>query len=90
MKRSARARKEGRITLSKTIRDELGIEEGDAVEIDVLEVHNDDDNDAALETFLEVYRNFEDVKDEVTPQVARKQSTSRVQLAHYLQVEVRR
>lgn len=45
--------------------------------------------DAALETFLQVVENYEDVKDEVPPEVARKLSTERIQLAQYPQVKVR-
>lgn len=45
--------------------------------------------DAALETFLEVVENYEEAKEDVTPPVARKLSTKRIQMAQYPQVKVK-
>ncbi|MFW6153139.1 MAG: AbrB/MazE/SpoVT family DNA-binding domain-containing protein [Halobacteriota archaeon] len=42
MRASVRVYNGGKVTIPKTIRDELGIEEGDAVEIDVVGVAADE------------------------------------------------
>lgn len=45
--------------------------------------------DVALETFLEVVDNYEDIKDEIPPETAEKLLTERIQLAQYPQVKVK-